>query len=105
MRSGDLDEQIVIQQVSLSTDALGSSQTESWSTFATVWAKVIPMTASERFVSQEKYSANVNKFQIRFLSGLLPTMRIQYSSKVWRILGISEIRRYEGHEILAEVLV
>ena len=104
MKSGNLDRLITIEQVSLSNDTFGSSQTESWSTFAQVWAEVLPMKAEEKFRSAEKYSSQTNVFRIRWLSGLTPRMRISYNSKLWRILGIKELERREGHDVEAEVM-
>ncbi len=104
MRSGPMDREIIIQQVSLADNSFGSSQVPTWSTFATVWAQVTPMKADERFVSAQKYASKVNKFRIRYLTGLLPTMRISYDGVIWKILGLSEMGRHDGHEILAESL-
>lgn len=103
MKSGNFDRSIIIEQVSLSNDTFGSSQTESWSTFATVWAEVLPVQAVEDFRSQERYSIQRNEFKIRWLSGLTPRMRINYDSKYWKITGIKEIGRHQAHSIEAEV--
>ena len=101
-RSGKLDRKIVIEQNTPSGDTFGGGQTDSWSTFATVWAEVIPMSATERFMSQQRYASRVSMFNIRYVSGLNSKMRIQYESKAWRILGIKEISRLRGWEVLAE---
>lgn len=105
LRAGAMDRSIVIESVTLSNDSFGSGQAESWSTFATVPAEVLPMGVQERFISDQKYSSRTNIFNIRYLPGLLPTMRIQYDSLTWRILGVKEVNRQRGHEILAESII
>lgn len=107
MRAGKLDRRITIEQVSRVADGFGGAQTETWSTFVTVWAAVASMTASERFTSDQKYSSNVKTFTVRYVAGILPTMRILYESAYYRILGIRELEmfgRKRGFEITAEAM-
>lgn len=103
-RAGLHDREIVIQQVTLSDNTFTTKGEESWSNFASAWAFVTPMEASERFTSQQKFSSRVSTFEIRYVSGVTAKMRISYESTYWRILGIKEIGRRRGLEILAELI-
>lgn len=102
MKSGDLDRLVIIEQKSDTQDSYGEA-VPTWTTFATVWAKVVPFSATELFKSAADHSQKVNKFYIRYLTGVTEVMRINYDGLYWRILGIQEINRKRGWEILAEV--
>lgn len=103
MRAGKLDREIVIESATSTVNAIGEP-VETWATFASVWAEVKPLSASERFRSEARHSARVSTFSIRWLAGVLPTMRIKYENLYWRILGIAELGRRDGLEITAEVV-
>ena len=103
MKAGELDREITIDKVTLTQSASGEAQ-ETWTKFAGVWAKVTPLSASERFRAEGLHSFRVSVFRIRHLAGLLPTMRIQYEGIVWRITGIAELGRREGYDITAEAV-
>ncbi len=100
---GKMDRQIIIQQQNVS-QSLGGQAKAAPTTFATVWAEYLPMTASERFRSEGEHSSIVARFRIWHLPNLNPTMLISFDSLSWRILGIAEIGRKDGHEITAEAL-
>lgn len=104
MRAGQHDREITIQSVTLSDNTFTAKQEEVWSTFASAWAFVTPMEASERFTSQQKFSSRVSTFEIRYVAGVTAKMRISYESTFWRILGIKEVGRRRGLEILAELI-
>lgn len=104
MRSGRLDRLITIQQPTEVADTFGGNNTVTWSDFANAWANVSQVSAMERFQSSERLSIKASKFKIRFISGIKPTFRIRYDNFNWRILGISELERLEGLEILAETI-
>lgn len=103
MKPGRLDREIVIESATLSANSIGE-MVETWATFASVWAQVAPLSAGERFRSEARHSARVSVFTIRYLDGLLPTMRIKYENLFWRILGIAEVGRRHWLEITAEVV-
>jgi len=104
MRAGKLDREIVIQRQAGTTQSASGKPVESWVTFASVWASVVPLSATERFRSDAKHSVRVSSFSIRWLDGVLPTMRIVYEGLNWRILGIAELGRRDGLEITAEAV-
>lgn len=103
LNAGELDRKIVIKSVSITRSSSGAI-VESLSDFMTVWAKVVPLSANERFSSDATHAALINSFITRYISGLLPTMQISYDNLLWRITGILEMGRHEGHRILAEAI-
>jgi len=102
MRAGDLDRMIVIESVG-ATQSSSGDPTESWSTFATVWAKVIPVNTAEGFSAQQFNAKADVIFRIRHIDNLTPAMRINYNSHYYDITGITEMRRRESIEIAATV--
>jgi SPP1 family predicted phage head-tail adaptor len=103
MRAGRLDRKIIFETLTETRDEFGAVS-ESWNTWREVWAQVMPMSAQERFLSDAKRSVRVNKFKIRYLKGLLSTMRIRYEGLIYNITGIAELGRFEGYEITGEAV-
>lgn len=102
MRAGDLDRKIVIQSFTETQDAYGAP-VKTWAAFATVWAQVRPVRGREGFEAEQVAAQILATFRIRYLAGVLLTMRISYDGKVWNLRSINEIGRREGLEIEAEV--
>ena len=100
MRAGILDRRIVIEKNTPTQDQFGDL-TNDWNEFATVWARVAPVTGNEKFVSDQATAASDTLFRIRHLSGLDESMRIVYESKNYDIQNILPIARREGFNILA----
>lgn len=90
MKPGTLRQRIIIQTSTTTTDGSGIS-TESWTTFATVWASVEPLTMREMLSAAATDSKIDTRFIIRYRSGVLPTMRISYDSKYYNITQIINV--------------
>lgn len=103
MRAGVLDRRILIEQNSPAQDEFGSL-TAVWSTFATVWARVAPVTGKEIFLSDQVSASADTLFRIRYLKGLNVQMRIVYNDENYNIKNILEIARREGMNILATTI-
>lgn len=102
MRAGELDRRIVIETPTDTQDSAGGP-TQTWATFATVWAKVIPLRGQEYFAANQNNTQVDSTFRIRWLSGVTATMRISYDGEYWDIQHIAEIGRQEGLDLLARV--
>lgn len=102
MRIGRFDTPIQIQEKTVTQNSIGDP-VETWAKFADAWASVRYMTATERFQSDGLHSYQAINFRVRFVEGVLPTMRISFDSKYYRIVGISVLGRSEGLDITAEV--
>jgi head-tail adaptor len=99
LQSGELDRRIVIQQnVVLLVDG---ATTYTWTTLATVWARKIDTTGTERQASQVSTAFIDSLFVIRYVPGLMAQMRIQEfgTTFIWDIIAIAEIGRREGIEL------
>ncbi len=101
MRAGELDRKIVIQSLTQTRDAYGALS-DTWATFATVWAKKRDVRGDEYFAAQQVNARVDSIFTIHYLSGVLETMRIACDGKYWDIRRLNELGRREGLEIYAE---
>lgn len=89
MRSGLLRHYITIQkkQDTPTRDDYGA-EVDSWSTFEQVWANIAPISGREYFDSQRVNSNVSHKFIIRYLSGVVPTMRVSFDSRTFNIESV-----------------
>ncbi len=102
---GNLDERITFQEQSLSADGAGG-QTKSWANLATtptVWARVMPKSAGERFDDDRMDARGMYVFTVRNRSDLNEAMRIVWRSVNYDIRGIfREGNRMQYMKIEAE---
>ena len=83
----ELRERIKIQSLSRTADGIGGWN-ESWSDVAEVWAKIQPVSASERYFSQRIEMNTSHKITIRWMDGITAEMRIAYQDRIFQINGI-----------------
>lgn len=103
MRAGPLDRRIVIQSRTMTQNASGA-MVESWGTFATVWAQKTDLRGDEFFAARGTHAEVTTRFRIRNLGGLKHEMRISHDGNTYDILGIAELGRGDGFEIMARLL-
>lgn len=102
MRFEHLDRQITIEQVSTTRGANGSV-IETWSTFASPWAKKTDINGTEKFQSDQRLSEVNAIFRIRYRPGVTTKMRILYDDVYYDIQGPpKEIGRREYLDILTK---
>ena len=86
MRAGKLNRKIIIQTPTRDQNAIGEGHT--WAAFATVWASVNPLSGTERFDNEREHAEARVRFNLRYIPGILPSMRISYDSKIYDIQSI-----------------
>lgn len=96
---GDMWTRITIEQPTASKNEVGEPIL-SWSTFATVWASVDPLSARETERFSETVGYMTHRIRIRYLNGLTSAMRIQYRGRVLEIGQIMERDRLWHQEII-----
>jgi len=100
LQAGKMWTRVTIQQPSPTANEVGEPVL-TWSTFATVWADVQPLSARET----ERYAETVgfmsHKVRIRYLNGLTTAMRIVYRNRVLEIGQITEHDRLDYQEIIS----
>jgi SPP1 family predicted phage head-tail adaptor len=104
MRAGPMRHRIVIQSM---TDAVGARGgiTETAATFATRWARAVPLTGNERFAEGRKRATSQVRFELRHLAGVTSKMRVSWDSRLFDILVVvnAEERNRELHLLTEEV--
>jgi SPP1 family predicted phage head-tail adaptor len=87
---GNLDQRAALQANTLTPDG-GGGYTESWQTFATVWAKLAPIGASDSLHADKLESRARHRITLRRRSDLAPGQRAVIGS-----------RRFKLHAVLDE---
>jgi SPP1 family predicted phage head-tail adaptor len=75
---------------------------ETWTTLATVWAEKIPVRGSERYAAMQTVAEVDTRFKIRYRTDVSPLDRVVCNGITYDVLGVLEIGRREGWEILAK---
>ena len=99
LNAGEMWTRVTIQQATTTRNAVGES-TLSWSTFATVWADVQPLSSRETERYAEVVGFMSHKVRIRYLDGLTSAMRVVYRNRVLEIGQITEHDRLDYQEIV-----
>lgn len=102
MRAGLLTERIRIDTPTTTQNAYGESTT-TWSTLATVWASVDPLTGSEGLRAKAVYAECSHKIVIRWLDGVTQQCRVYWNSQYLDIMSVADKGRADGIEIIAKV--
>ena len=90
MRAGPLRHRIAVEQVAEHQDPDGSV-IEVWSTYATVHASIEPITGREYFAAQSTQADVTHRISLRYLSGTIPKMRVNYNSRIFDILSVINV--------------
>jgi SPP1 family predicted phage head-tail adaptor len=82
--------------------------TQTWATFAEVWASIEPFTIGSREYYQiASYIAEVStKIKIRYLAGVAPYMRVVFGRKEYDILMVIDAaERHKELELMCREVV
>ena len=90
MRIGKLRRRITIERVTETQDTDGAVL-ETWSTYATVQASIEPISGREYFAAQSTQADVTHRIGIRYLSGIVPKMRVNYNSRIFDILSVINV--------------
>lgn len=90
IKSGELRHRVTIQQLSETRDSQGGFNDPSWSTRATVWAKITPVSTSQEFFSERLEHRITHKIFIRYRSDLNIKDRISYGSRIFQVQGFKD---------------
>jgi len=86
-QAGQLDRRITLQTFSEATDAFGQ-EVKSYSTLATVWAKVVEKIGKESEEGDMIAATKKVEFMIRYRTDVNEEMRISYNSNIYKIKAI-----------------
>lgn len=84
---GNYRNKILIESATQAADASGAL-VDTYSTFATWWAKIIPVNGVET-VSEGKVNSIVSvKMRGRYISGITTTMRAKFGTRIYSIVSV-----------------
>lgn len=95
MQAGRYDQQITLQSLVVARDLTYSAITPSYADFATVWSRVTftNTSAPEPIVAGQQQSTLRATFRIRYLAGVLATMRIKHGDRYYQVLDWNVVGR------------
>lgn len=97
MRAGQLRHQITLQQLGTTDDGGGGVDTESWTDFATVYARVAPLAGRELVQAQQVNDELTHAITMRYYPGVSSKMRVKYGVRIFLIESIvDEDERHRG---------
>jgi hypothetical protein len=97
--AGELTERITIEKSTNTQNEVGEN-TLTWSTFATVWAKVESMSGREAERYAEIVGFSGHKVTMRPLTGFTSAMRIIYRTRTLEIGAINEFDRIRYLDVI-----
>lgn len=86
MRIGPLRHRIALQSASDSQGEYGYVE-KTFSTYATVWASVEPLSGRELLSSQQMHAETTHRIRLRYLATVVATDRISFDSRTFEIVG------------------
>jgi SPP1 family predicted phage head-tail adaptor len=106
MNIGKLRNKVELQNYTTSADSVGQP-TKTWTTFATVWAHIKPMSGREVITAEQPIGETTHTITIRYNSSIDESSRIRYYDNVkgvYRIFDINYIGdRDEKNEMMTLV--
>jgi len=80
MKAGDLRHRVTIQKRALVANSM-NELVPTFSDLETVWAAVEPLSGREFFQAKQANSEVAGKVRIRYMDGILPTMRVKFGNR------------------------
>ena len=105
MRAGELNDRIALQSVTGETRGARGESIPAWTTYATVWAEVKPVSARQIDISRAYADTVSHVIRIRYRAGVLPTHKGVVGSRIFAFNGVLETQRREELTIYATELV
>jgi SPP1 family predicted phage head-tail adaptor len=99
LKAGIMDQKAVIESPTEITNDIGEP-TLTWSTFATRWIALLPLSGAERVASLQNEGTVTHRVRMRYTPGLKPKMRMQSEGRTFEIDSVVERGRREEHELL-----
>ncbi len=100
MRAGLLRNRVTIQTRSETTDDFGEIDF-AWSTLATVWATIEPLSGKELMNAEQAKSVVTHKVTMRHLATVTAKDRILYDSRTFQI---ESVRNFRERDISLELM-
>jgi SPP1 family predicted phage head-tail adaptor len=100
MRAGSLRHRVTLQSVGSTYDDYGDLS-DSWSTDASVWAAIVPVSGQETDIAGELSGVVTHKIKIRYKASVNPQNRITFDDRTFQI---ESVRNWQERNIYLELL-
>jgi len=90
IKIGQLRHRVTIQRVT-ETRGTDGSVVQAWSTFANARAEIVPLSGSEDYVAQGLSASVVHRITTRYVTGVVPKMRIVWGDRTFEINSVRNI--------------
>ena len=100
MRAGALRHRVSLQSVGSTYDSYGDLS-NSWSTDATVWASIAPISGREENIASELSEVITHRILVRYRASVTAQGRILFGSRVFQI---ESVRDWQERTIFLEIL-
>lgn len=104
LQSGIMDQKATIETPTESVNSIGEP-TLTYSTFATRWIALLPLSGAERVASMQNEGTVTHRVRMRYTAGLKPKMRLVSEGRTFEIASVVERGRREEHELLVTEVV
>ena len=99
MRAGNLRNYVEIKQLVMVEDE-NLELVESWSTFTSCWAEILPLIGREYWASRQVVSEVTGKIRMRYISGMKATMKVIDGSKTYDIEAVIDVENKHEEIVL-----
>ena len=99
MRAGNLRNYVEVQQLVMVEDE-NLEWVESWLTFTSCWAEILPLIGREYWASRQVVSEVTGKIRMRYLAGIKPTMRVIDGVKTFNIEAVIDVENKHEEIVL-----
>ena len=105
LRAGKYCHQVYLQAPAKTYDAEGQ-EVITWTTVATVWAEVVPLTGKEYFAAKAVNSELTHRVTIRYRRNVKTTWRVLYGTRVLEIMSVADVEeKHVELELLCKEVV
>lgn len=101
---GELNRKVVIQHYTTISKNDYNEDVEDWTTFKTVWCKVVFDRGMEKYQSERFQTTTVATFRTYYTAGVNTKMRLSYKGKFWNVKEVREVGVEDGTDIIAELV-
>ena len=94
IRGGEHNKRVRIERITETRDPSGEP-IETWTTWKVRWAKIAPLTGSERYLAHQTQPELQYKVEMRYVDGMMARDRLNYRGLLLDPISIMD--RIEGH--------
>lgn len=89
-RAGKYRHQVYLQAPAKTFDTEGQ-EVVTWTTVATVWAEIVPLTGREYFQAKAVNAEIADRVTLRYRRGIKTTWRLLYGVRALEIISVADV--------------